>query len=87
VLLFVILQSRYFQQSHPIPTYKQGLKWCCLCDYMLEYISTVLPTPPMKDSGCAALWLHVLEYFQQSYPTPPMKQGLKWCAALCDYMC
>jgi hypothetical protein len=44
---------------------------CSLWLHVLEYFSTVLPTPPKKAGieWCAALWLRVLEYFSTVPPT------------------
>jgi hypothetical protein len=75
-------------QFHP----KAGIEWCCSCDSffvfgVLEYFSTVLPTPPKGIEWCAALVIPSFVFglksiFQQSYQFLPRKQGLSDAAPL-----
>jgi hypothetical protein len=71
----------FFQQSYPIPTWKQD--WSDVLLFVItcvgNYFSTVLPNSTYEAGieWCAALlWLHVLEYFSTVLPNSTYKAGL-----------
>jgi hypothetical protein len=62
---FVITRVRVFQQSHPVPTYKAGLKDVLLFVITRFRVFFNSPTqfPPIKQGlMCCSLWLHVLVF-------------------------
>jgi hypothetical protein len=83
-----VARVEYFQQSHPIPTYKAGIKVMC-CSLWLHVLEFIFPPTLTYKAGIKVMLLFVItceSIFQQSYPIPPIKQGLSDVLLFCDSM-